>query len=261
MKALIVSAVLVGTAGTVFAQTGPPPVDADIPGLTASKVLHKDGIRVGLQETIFGGAEKLVHTGVSVSYGIAEGWEADLRGDFARNAYDNIGGGTAIGYGGSDGELVVKFGIPDTTHYLSIQAGVDATNTPAQPSRVAGVVGISMAAVSISGVRLYLNPKLVALRDNTITGIGVGGVYDVSHLVKVFADWTPIVGGDNAISTASGGRQKVQLYSAGLRFDQIFEKLDLDLAITNLAGQTTGFSLTPSLGNVAGLYIGLGYRF
>jgi hypothetical protein len=260
MKALIVCVAVAGIAASLSAQTPTSANDANLPGLTTPTVLGKSVGSVGVQVNAFGGTDKLIRTGFSLGYGFGCGFEADLLGTFARNSSLDLGSVGNIGYGGSSGELLIKYRLP-ISFDASIEAGLDDSNTPAQPAKVATVVGVSAGFPIAQGLSGYINPKLIALQSNTLVGISLGATYKIDRTFSIFGDWTPLVSGDNTLSSSTGDRQRVSLYSAGIRINNLAPKLDLDLAVTNATGQTTGFSLTPNLGNTAGLYAGISYRF
>ncbi len=102
---------------------------------------------------------------------------------------------------------------------------------------------------------MYINPKFVALHDNSLFGISFGGSVDVGSGLSVFGDWTPLFDGDNTLSTTDGSPNRQSLYAVGVRFAKLAPGLSIDLAYTNMVGATSGFSLTPSLGKTGGLYL------
>jgi len=242
------------------AQTGPPRNDADFIGLTTPFVLGKDKSQVGLQVNAFGGSDQLLRTGVSLAHGLADNWQVKIAGTFARFDTFDLGSGQSIGYGGSAGDLLWKYRSPGTIDF-AIEAGLGYSNTPAQEQKVETLASLSASYSVASGLQVYVNPKLVTLIDNPLFAVAIGANVDVAPGISLFGDWTPYVSGDNSLSTADGSRVKQQLYAFGVRFSKLAGGLAVDVAYTNIIGQTAGFSLTPSLGNTGGLYVGLAYGF
>jgi len=256
MKNLIVVVTLLGGALGATAQSAHP-VDADLPGLTTPLVVAKQKSEVGLQVTGFGGSDKLLRTGVSYRYGVAQNWETELTGTFARHS---TFASPSIEFGGSAGDIMLKYRILGPFDY-SVQAGLGYSDTPAQEHRMEAIAGASAGWSVSNSVRVYLNPRLVTLEDNTLVAFGLGAVVNVTQGIALFGDWIPLLSGDNALSTIDGSSEKVQLYAIGIRLTKLSPGLDLDLAFTNIVGQSSGFSLTPSLGNTGGGLVALRYRF
>jgi hypothetical protein len=259
MKMTIQCAALLAIAASAAAQTSSPAKDSDLIGLTTPKTLDASKFDFGLQFNAFRATDTLLRSGATLRYGIANNFEARLSGSFS--PFDSVGlpSGNTIGYGGSDGNFVLKYKLPGSFD-ASIEAGVGYADTPAQEQRVATLLGASAGYSVFKGARVYVNPKFVALQDNSLFAVSVGAVVDVAPGISLFGDWTPLFDGTNAVSEIDGSGSRQQLYAVGIRFNSLVPHLSLDLGYTNMIGETYGFSLTPSLGNTGGLYVGLNYR-
>jgi len=257
MKATLFLVPMMLTSALAVAQTPLTASDPDLVTLTTPLVLDKGAGLGSVEFRGFGGDDGLFRTGVAAGYGLGDGWEIRLAGDFAKVAYDSTG---SIRYGGSDGEFLVKYGIPGMAA-ASIEAGESYSNTPAQPGRLSTVLGVSVGTAATKGVRLYANPKVVFLDRNSLFGLGLGAAIDLAPGVTLVGDWTPILSGENTLNASTAARERVQIYGVALRFAKVTPGLGLDLGYTNSTGQTTGFALTPGLGNSGAFYVRLTSRF
>jgi len=251
---------MAAAAAVAGAQTGGPVKDPDLIGLTTTSVLEKDKAQVGVQVNSFGASDNLLRAGFSFGYGFGNNFQARIASTFS--AFDSFGlaSGNNIRYGGSAGDFLVKYRLRGTID-TALELGIGYSDTPAQEQVLETVASLSAGYAVTDGVRLYVNPKLVTLLDNPLFAVGVGAVVDVAPGISLFGDWTPYVSGNNTLSTTDGSMDKDQLYAVGIRFTKLWPGLTLDLAYTNIVGETYGFSLTPSLGNTGGLYVGLAYGF
>lgn len=260
MKSIVFTTAAIAMAGSTVAQTGPPSKDIDLIGLTTPVTLETGKYQMGLQINAFGGADCLARTGISAKYGLATNWELRLAGTFGAFDATTLPSGNSLGFGGSDGNLELKYSLPGSIA-TSIEAGIGYADTPAQERRVATLLGASVGYSVLNGVRVYVNPKLVELQDNSLFGVSLGAVVDLASGISVYGVWTPLFDGTNAVSEIDGSGSRQQLYAIGVRFDKWINGVTVDFGFTNMIGQTYGFSLTPSLGNTAGGYVSLNYRF
>ena len=256
----ILSAVVLTAAVAAGAQTAAPLKDADFIGLTTPKVLGQGKLLLGLQYTSFGASDNLARGGISLGYGLGNNLQVKIEGTFSPFDSYLLSSGNVVQYGGSAGDFVIKYGFPGVVDY-AIEAGVGYSSTPAQEQVVETVVGGTAGYSITSGVRVYVNPKLITLIDNPIFAVAIGASVDVAPGISLFGDWTPYVSGTNSLSTIDGSTSTDQLYAIGIRFTKLTPGLSLDLAYTNIVGQSYGFSVTPSLGDTGGLYVGLTYGF
>ena len=247
-------------AGTAAGQDSPTASGTDLPGLVTPVVLGPGRWELGLQLNAFGPPDKVSREGVSFRRGIGRGWEVSVAGTLAKESSLSQSNGADIDFGGSTGEVVFKYRLPGAID-ASLEGGVGYSHTPAQLNRPATLLGASIDWALGNRARLYANPKWIILQNNSLAGLSVGATADIVTGLSVFLDGTWMVTGENAISSVDGSRQRDTLYSFGLRFPRVFTGASLDLGYTNEIGETMGFSLTPSYGDVGGLYIGLGYGF
>ena len=260
MKSIFFTAAAITVATSAVAQSSPPTQDIDLIGLITPVTLETGKYQLGLQINAFGGADSLARTGISVKYGLATNWELRLAGTFGAFDSTALPSGNSLGFGGSDGNLVLKYRLPGCIA-TTIETGIGYADTPAQQRKVAALLGASVGYSVLNGVRVYANPKLVELQDNALFAVSVGAVVDVASGVSLCGVWTPLFDGTNAVSEIDGTGSRQQLYAFGIRFDKWVKGVSVDLGFTNMIGQTYGFSLTPSLGNSAGGYVSLNYQF
>lgn len=252
---------LMSTFSLAQAQTAPSANDQNLINLQTPMLLGNGHSSATIDLRYVGGYDKTIHGGLVLGYGISKGLEIDLLGSFSKWQSAGAFGGSTIRFGGTDEELSVRYAVPGMEIPITVQAGLDYAQTPAQMDRVAGTLGASAGFATIQKVRLYLNPKAAFLDRNSLVGIGLGASVDLVPKVLLVADWTPVVAGDNTVSTSTGGLSRAQLYGVGLRFLDLWQGGSLDIGVTNAAGVTTGSSLTPNLGNSPALYARFGYRF
>ena len=260
MKSIFITAIATAIASCAYAQSSPPTSDIDLVGLTTPAPLESGHDQLGVQFDAFGGSDSLARTGVALKYGVAQNWEIRLAGTFG--AFDSAGlpSGNSLGFGGSDGNFVLKHSFPGCMS-TSLEVGLGYADTPAQERKLATLLGASMGYGIVSGCRVYVNPKLVELQDNALFAVSLGAVVDVVPGVSLYGVWTPLFDGTNAVSEIDGSGSRQQLYAFGVRFDKWMKGVSVDVGVSNMIGQTYGFSLTPSLGNTAGGYVSLNYRF
>ena len=270
MKNLICCAAALGVAASTYGQAPAPSGDLVLIGLRTPSLLDPDKSWIDLSFIGYGGADELLRTNAWIAYGLAPGWQLDLRGSFAGNGSDKgapvesdgfrVPSGENVKFGGSDGELLANYKLPIDVPIV-VRGGVAYVATPAQNDLLAGVVSASIGYNLPYGISAYLEPKAVFLRDNSLVGIAVGATYEVAKNIELMGEWTPLVAGSNTINLTTGNWSRVQLFGAGLRFRNVQPGLSIDLGVTNATGFTTGMSMTPSMGNVVGLFIGGEYRF
>jgi hypothetical protein len=270
MKNLICCAAVATAAASTYGQNPAPEGDPVLTSVRTPYILDPGKTWADLSFHAFGGYEKLLYTNVWVAYGLAPGWQLDLRGSFAGDG--SVSGpasetdtfrvptGETIRFGGSDGELLANYRLPLEVP-ITLRAGFAYVGTPAQNHPLAGVLGASASYSFEKNFSVLVEPKVVFLDDNSLLGLGLGLSYRVTNAVSVFGEWTPLLSGDNAVDTTTGTRSRCDLYGFGVRFNQPGSPISVDLGITNSVGLTTGTSMTPSLGNIAGFYIGGEFRF
>jgi hypothetical protein len=228
----------------------------ETPGTVSSRQLEP-----AASVRFFNQPEGITYAGLSLRYGLRPNLEVGLRAETGATRSLATSGGT-LRYGGQDVELFAKY---DHGSYAGMRlgglVGVSVPNTPAQ-NQAALTLGASATGSVARNLDLTLNPRAVFLDDNTIVGVGIGGVYRVTDKIHVVGDWTGIVSGDNTRSVVTGARKRGDLWGAALRLTAPSgtDRVELDLGYTNATGGTTGFSLTPGLGDSAAFYVALRVR-
>jgi hypothetical protein len=210
----------------------------------------------------FNHPEGITYTSLSIRYGLFHHLEVGLRGATGATQALLLPGGGSILHGGQDAELYGKYDVGSFGNVrLAISGGVSSPDTPAQSQGVATASG--SASIKLHDrVTAYLNPRAVFIEDNTIVGVGAGASIRVSDHVHIVGDWTTIVSGENTRDTITGARKRGNVWGAALRFSSPTDNghVDFDIGYGNGTGSTTGFSLTPGLGNSAGFYFALHAR-
>ncbi|MEZ0327009.1 MAG: hypothetical protein ACAH95_14005 [Fimbriimonas sp.] len=202
----------------------------------------------------FSGREDLVYTGLGINYGLGNGLEGILRGSFAPNRTTGL-----VRHGGSDVELAVKLRPQSGSSPYAVLIGVALPNTSTQTKAVA-TAGL-MAGFGNEKIAGYLNPRAVFLDRNTLVGIGIGGSARLDKNLRLIADVTALVSGENTRDTATGQRLRRTIYGAALRYTASANyDFTIDLGVANGTGSTTGFGLTPGLNNSAAVFLALTIR-
>ncbi len=241
------------------AQTPLPVNDASLVNLQTPVLLAPSKSAASVDLRYIGGYDKDLRGNLWVGYGVAKNFEIDLAGSFEQWKTVNFENGGFIRFGGTDEELSLRYQTP--LPGLTVQGGADYVQTPAQGHHLATSLGASYGYALIAKLRLYANPRAEFLDNNSLFGLGLGAVYEFCPKLSLMADWTPILAGDNDISTASLSRSRVQLYSVGVRLSGLVQNGSLDFGVTNSNGITTGSSLTPTLGDSPALFARFTYRF
>ena len=208
----------------------------------------------------FGSSEKTFYGTLELTGGFQNGFGVTLRGSLA-NFVSFTGTGPTIRHGGSDMEAMVKYAVPQSNG-LMVGAGVSLPNTPAQTHVFA--TGEAIYHFPTQGADLYLGGKGVFRKDSTLAGISGGFDVHAAPALDVIGDLTWPVTGHNTYNTSTGALERRAVYGVGLRFTptmQMRQSVSFDLGVTNGIGGTTGFSLTPALGNSFGVYVGATMRY
>ena len=256
-----------------------PPAALESPGglvnLDVPAVRPSGALAARLEVRAFRGEEDLVYTGLSLDYGIGGGWGAVLRGAFAERqsrALTGAGSSGAIRHGGSDVEIAARYRPgrqpADDRFAYAAQVGVSFAGTPAQDDTFLTLGAMASARIGDRGTA-YLNPRAVLIDDNTLVGIGMGGFVRLSDQFALLADFTPLLSGDNTRKTTTGQPSRRDVFGFGLRFgpsataadaaDARRDRWDVEVGYTNAVGRTTGFGLTPGLGDSGAFYAAFTY--
>jgi hypothetical protein len=246
------------------------PADTNLVHLDTPAVLAERQVAGRLDLRVFSDKEDITYVSAAAHYGLGRGWEVAARGAFGGRktfALGGSGGGLGIRHGGGDVELLAKYRFPTPaappgpSRVLRVagMVGVAFVDTPAQ-SDLVPTLGIAAAFPAGENVTLYANPRAVFLDDNTIFGIGVGARARLTNNLAVVGDVTWVVAGDNTRSVTTGERRRRDVFGIAVRYAAPDGATSFDLGYANGTGSTTGFALTPGLGNSGALYAALTFR-
>jgi hypothetical protein len=245
------------SVSAMAADDVPRLVNLDGTGITA-----KGALSAGIDHRSLNTPESLAYTSLSFRWGLFKDLEVGARGVTASTKDFVAANGAIIRHGGQDAEVYGKYRVGSFGGaHLAILGGASFANTPAQRSTFGTVSGVGEYKVH-DRVTLLLNPRAIFIEDNTIAGIGVGASVRIADRVHLVGDWTKVVTGDNTRSISDGTRIRKDVWGAAVRFTSGGEgvPVDFDIGWGNGTGSTTGFSLTPGLGNSAGFYLALHAR-
>ena len=209
---------------------------------------------------VFGNDEKQTYGTIELNAGLQKGFGLVVRGTFSK--FTNFTGpGFVIRHGGSDLEAQLKYVSP-TFPNLSVSAGASLPNTPAQDK----LFGTAQAIyeVPLNKASLYFGAKGVFRQDSTIVGISGGFAFRAAEGFELIGDVTGILSGETSYNTGSGNREHRAVYGLGIRYTPKTvgrQQFSLEGGITNGLGGSTGFSMTPALGNTVGAYFGASVRY
>ncbi|MFQ6098257.1 MAG: hypothetical protein ACE5O2_11085 [Armatimonadota bacterium] len=207
----------------------------------------------------FGEPEGLTRGSVEVGYGAARDWEIDLVYAFGgRDLFDT--GRVLLRYGGTSLEVRGKYSIKrsEKTAVAGV-VGIEFPNTPAQGDVFANL----QAPISHSlgpDVTAHVVPKIVFLEDNTLFTVGLGIEARLDDRIRLMAEWSPILAGDNT-RNRFGALTEDDVWGVALRFlpgDR--EDVTIDVGVTNATGRTASLSLEPGLKDSAAFYGSLNWR-
>ena len=249
------------TAALTAQGNGMPPASGpDLINLKTPQVLGAGQQAASVDLRLEGGYEKTLRADLGYRFGLGHNFEVDGATSLTRWDTETAASGSTVRSGGTDGEVSLKYKV-DAGVPVSVQAGLAYVQTPAQQDRLETTLGASAEWEPTKGVRLYANPRAVFLDNNSIFGFGLGFSAKIVQGIDLLGDWTPILSGDNTVDMQTGQRDRGELYSIGLSFNDLIPKGAVDLGITNATGSTTGSSLTPTLGGAPSLFLRLSYRF
>ena len=261
MKGIFVSVALGFGSVLCFAQA-PTATSA------ASKLINLDTPTIPAQNTawaradvrVLGSNEKTTYGSLEVGAGLGSGLGLIVRGSAGKFS-DFVQPTFTIRHGGSDIEAMLKYSSPMLSG-LALAGGVSLPNTPAQNN--AFFTGEALYQLPVTGADIYLGAKGVFRQDSTIVGLAAGFSVHAGPGLDLIGDFTGIVTGNNTYSTSTGALQRRPVYGLGLRFNTFVvpkQTITVEGGITNGIGGTTGFSLTPGLGNSVGAYLSASVRF
>jgi hypothetical protein len=232
-------------------------VNLDGTGITA-----KGTLSAGIDYRSLNEPEGIPYTSLTFRWGLTRALEVGVRAVTGTTRDFTAGNGAIVRHGGQDAEVYGKYAVGQFSGiHLALLGGASFADTPAQSTTYGTVSGVGEVKVH-PRVTLFVNPRALFIKDNTIAGIGVGASVRISDRVHLIGDWTKIVTGDNTRSVSDGTRIRKDVWGAALRFTSGGEGIpvDFDIGWGNGTGSTTGFSLTPGLGNSSGFYFALHAR-
>lgn len=257
--AVLGGCLITGIATAQYAQS-PLPSGAKLVNTDTTWVPKQNSWSLRADARLFGSSEKTVYGGLQLDAGVGNGFAVTLRGT-AANFKSFDGTGFTIRHGGSDIEALVKYAVPQSNG-LMIAAGGSLPNTPAQ-NKLFGVVEAAYRFPTREA-DFYLGGKEV-FRKEALAGIFGGVDFRVAPGFDVVGDVTVPVTGHNTYSTDTGSLARRVVYGAAVRYSPAGNSkttpFTVDVGITNGLGATTGFSLTPALGDSVGLFIAVGIRY
>lgn len=230
--------------------------------LESAQITKKHSASGRLDFRFFNEPEGIDYTSIGFRYGLAERVELGLRGTAASTRDFSVPAGGTISHGGNDLELFGKFGMSSSNRSaLAGMVGVSFPGTPAQ-NRALATLGAVATFKMGDRAELLFNPRASLQEGNEIFGIGIGFDASLAKSLSVIADWTGIASGDNTRRTSDGSRTSRDIWGAALRWKSMSKQTEfaVDLGYGNAAGSTTGFSLTPGLGNSAAFYVAISAR-
>jgi hypothetical protein len=242
------------------ATTGWMAPDTKLVNVDTNAVPARNSLSLHGDVRVFGGSEKQAYGHVELNAGLEKGFGVVIRSTFSKFSTFN-GAGFDIRHGGSDIEGMLKYSVPSMPN-LMIAGGISLPNTPAQNQ----AFGTAEAVYGFptANATFYLGARGAFRQDSSIVGISGGFDARLGQGMDLVGDVTGIVSGRNTYSTNDGGLQRRPVYGVALRFSPQTtsrQQLSFDVGITNGIGGTTGFSLTPSLGNSFGFMLGATLRY
>jgi hypothetical protein len=245
-----------GWSQGVAAPTPSAQITLDTPGMVQGREWS-----ARLDTRAFSEEENLTYVNLAIQIVLGDDWEGIVRGSYSERQVFNLPGGGGIRHGGTDIEAAAKYRFP-VRGRLSTAAlfGLSFPSTPAQDDAVFSL-GFSVGSSLGNRTALFVNPRAVLLKRNTIVGIGLGWQTGLSGALSLVAEFTPVVSGDNTRSEVTGARQRRNLYGIAVRYGPTGSRYSIDLGFTNAIGLTTGSALTPGLGGSGAFYAALAGRF
>lgn len=211
----------------------------------------------------FGGTEKQGYGTGELNVGLGQGMGVILRSTFSSTGTFN-GNGFAIRHGGNDVEALLKYSVamPGMGGSWAFVGGFAFPNTPAQKGS-AEVAELLFQYPLQNGVDFYGGAKGVFKSNSNIAALCAGIDVNLGNNLHLIGDGNFAFTGENTYTTQWGLRARGSTYGAALRynFKQDRSQLGLDLGVTNALGGSTGFSMTPNLGDTVGIYAALNVRF
>ena len=164
---------------------------------------------------------------------------------------------TTLCYGGDSIELRAKARLyEDADVCFSIMPGVEFSDTPAQDTEHM-TLQLMLTHYATPDIQAHLTPKFAFLDHNTVMGVGLGAEFRVHPQVRLLADVTPIVVGDNT-RNEMGCLDDSIIWGFGVRVNPDLASDDwlVDVTVGTGKGQTTSYELTPGIFDSLGVSVG-----
>lgn len=222
-----------------------------VPKFGEYRIALRANFMVGHEDAFYGDVELL--TGLSQGLAILARTSVADYHDFRRTGF-------VIEHGGSDIELMARYQVP-MVQGLTVDAGVAFPHTPAQDEAFFTAAAVYQVPSKVGDV--YLGAKGVFREDSEIYALTAGAAIPAGKHLEVVGDVTVPIRGRNTLSTTTARGAEGALVGLGVRYAPNYRGLPLvyEFGLTNAVGRTTGFSLTPSLGESYGFYFGVGVKF
>ena len=206
----------------------------------------------------FGGDEGITYFSAGAKTDFDGKCRLVARTTLAKHGHTTVtdGSGAVIHHGGNDFELGVEHDwTPDAS--FTGYVGLAYADTPAQDKKFAMTGRLDWHHSMDANSQISANVRAVGLDSNTIVGIGAGWEYETPEGGGFSAKGTDVVAGENTRSTFDGKREKRNLYETAVRYTPKGSTVTYSVGYSNTLGRTTGFGLTPSLGNTGGVFFTL----
>ena len=169
------------------------------------------------------------------------------------------GNGFSLTYGGKDLEGMAYYRAHGTAHE-EIGVGVSVADTPARDRTAMGTFDLGWWTEDRQSRQLRIGFRGLVAPDS-LAMFSLRGTTPIRG-----PDWV-LVGefgvtawGANTLSTRDGRSINETIEKVGLQFNP-GDRLHFEADLTNQLGETTGYSMTPSLGNRFGFRLSVGVRF
>lgn len=223
-------------------------------------LVEKEAWRIDVGMTFHRHEEDRNYFSFGLQTGLQPGWDAGIRGTFAK-----VGAANSmfpLRTGGGDLEIYVRHAIPNTPR-LYVQGGLSVPNTPSQENIFFTYGAQFYLPNENQQFKLWVGGKGAARADSNVGGLSIGGEFTLGQNIDLYGDATVILWGNNTRDVNTGGAMRRAVYNLGVRFRPTMSGMSdasFFFGITNSLGTTTGASLASALGNQPALTLGITIR-
>lgn len=167
-----------------------------------------------------------------------------------------------INHGGDDHELFIGCR-PPSLPKLDTGFGVALPNTPERHDAIVATCDVGWTETGSPHDSFRAGIKVVGA-SNPLAALTARYSFALPECpVDIFGELGAPVIGNNARSTMDGSATRTLMATVGVDWSQRNRDAGIHagLRLTNAVGETTGMSLTPTLGNRFGIVLSVGYRF